>query len=355
MDVFNITLRALHIFGGDKNGAVPYPDDIGTWESLSSDTRGILDDILLFLEKEISRSDTKEFVIDNLRESVFGLVVPEGYIMLTGGLDKAMRHAVLGGFLIPGCGDLRTAWHFARWQLLLISSTSWNRTGDVSISLTDINTLAAAALEKINALDEHKLPGSLYMDRLREIGKDMMESAMPFSFAMTNFNKNHLMLDLRKGYQSAETISTGTGSIPIAQIDLDKYDVMMYEKYPFEDIRLNVLDSETFTEQKVLEIKKLGTPEAVRDAKALKKNAPQMYPAGRVWCFIFTDQGNTFSYPLAPEAHHGLYSTGVSDFDLIYKSFRDAFGAANKYFGKLSTRPMNSRGEKKGFLGFFGR
>ncbi|MBQ5311872.1 MAG: hypothetical protein ILP19_07535 [Oscillospiraceae bacterium] len=353
MDKFDIRLRSLHIFGGNKAGPVPHPGDMATWECLSEESRGILDEILIFLEKEIARSDTKEYVIENLRESVFGLCLEEGFLMLTGGLDKPMRHAVLGGFLIPSGVDLRTAWHFARWQLLLISATSWNRAGDVYISLTEINQMAADSIENIKLLDERRQT-AYYMDKLQEIGKDMMESAMPFSYAMTAFNKNRLMLDFRKGYQSAETISTATGTIPIAQIDLDKYDAIMHEKYPFTDIRLDFIDTDKFAAMKSKEGKRLGNSEAARD-RAFVKNAKEIFPSGKVWCYTFTSGDSFYSYPLEPVEYEQLYRTGAIDFDNLYKGFKDAYSGANRFFGKMTSialaEKIEQTTEKKGLFG----
>ena len=356
MGVFDIAFESLHIVGMTDNIVKVHPDDRDVWETLSPETHEIIAAVYFGVSYRFERYRNDKIVIDAVRKSVFGLCVPEGYILLKAGTDSALLSAVLDGFLVRSDGNLRAAWHMARWQQLLLCAAGWKYSGKVSLSLSQINEKAETALDTVMKIDSDRRQGNRYFDHLQEIGKDMTEASMPFSFAMTDGSiKKHIRLDFGAGYREAEVSSTGTGEIPIAEIDERHFTKVARERYPFDSVYLDNMTVKEYIDGMIAQTELVSKEEAREKKAELKEDRKNgRFYKDSVWCFVFGCYGHTFMYMLDIAVFFQLYDTGSINYGYLFTGFTQASNQANAYFARLEAKlketPEKSEDEKTGFF-----
>ena len=341
----HIVLKALHL--RDDTG-VPSSESMDTWQLLSDDTRAVIHEIYRALSVKFtrfSRHDERDILV-MVRKCVFGLCVPEGYIMLRGDADEALRNVVLDGFLIEKA-DLRSAWQLARRQILLLCAGTWQMGGSISLTMPEIQTEAEEALKRITALDEAVRTRPAYLDQIREIMKDMLESPTPFTFTTAADElRREIHLDLTTGYRRAEVSSTGTGEIPLAAVDIDTARAEHIRRCGFDSIRLDSIDTPEYIER----VRAMWERLPIGERRSIPADASLYMSA--VWCYVFTKDGDSYISPLSPDMFPQLYAEGCIPYHMLYRQFLSARDDANGYFAKLDMVPA----EKSSFFGkLFGK
>ncbi|MBQ7989934.1 MAG: hypothetical protein IJ251_02650 [Oscillospiraceae bacterium] len=350
--MFDVTFRSLHI--RYLSGVTASAESAETWRLLSPESQSAVKDIYDAVRSkfiEFSRSDERDVLVE-IRRSVFGLCLKEGFLLFKADADASLRGIVFDGFLIPQT-ELRSAWQLARWQILVMAAGGWQTGGKITLTVPQIQAEADAALERITEFDLLTHRRDTFLEQLQEVGKDMIESAMPFTFTTAADDiRSSIGLDLTTGYRRAEIRSTGTGEIPIAVIDVETLSAKHMARCGFDDIRLDSMAEEEYFGMLLAQSEKVYRKDALRRirediAQARKEGG---YPA--YWCYIFTKGEVSFARRIEPEDAPSFYADGTVPYSVLYSCFISAKAEANDYFAKLDMMPA----ENAGLFGFlFGK
>lgn len=179
-NVFSICFNSIHLPHREEDSLI--------WADISEDTSKLLSELYSSLNHRMLTSKYVDITTSQLEENVFGICIPEGYIMLKCTPNGISRSVELDGFLLRHDESLRTAWMMTRWQILFLCSDGWTKYGKVWMTPEEV----------ISTTDKIKL-NERRQTQIVEIGKRMLQASHPFNFAVTDFVKSRLPLVFHDG------------------------------------------------------------------------------------------------------------------------------------------------------------
>ncbi len=322
-NAFLICFNSLHFPCVDSNES--------SWENVCDDSKNLLIDFYQDLKHRMISTNYVGVTSEQLDGSLFGICITEGYVMLKCSTDLTKRSVSLNGFLLRFDESLRTAWMMTRWQLLFICSEGWKWNGKVWLSPDEIIKMA----------DEIKLP-ERKQEQIVELAKKMLQTSIPFNFALTDYMKTRLPLifDNGGGKQLDFDTSPVGDSIVINQSAVESMRRNLSMKSLDTDCILIRCSSKTFVSYKLSEAQSTKEKNEIKETyKTLLKNVKS------VWCIRVFRGEKSFTECL-PEYYAKEFDTNCVNYNIVDYLFTLVRKSADQFFTSL-TENESAQEEKK--------
>ncbi len=328
-NVFSICLNSLHY---------PFVDaDIASLDNVSDESKNLLFDFYFDLNKRMVASNIVEVTAEQLDGSLFGICIPEGYVMLKCNTDLKKRSISFEGFFLHIEESLRTAWMMTRWQLLFICSSGWKKNGKVWLSPEEISAMADAV----------KLPEKK-QGQIVELGKKLLQASVPFNFALTGFMQTRLSL-IFDSSESVQPDSDGAADRDSIVLDCSAVESMRRKfdlSTPDSGCYLIRCSSKTFISYKVSEAR------SADEKKEFKENYKNLLKnINSVWCIRVFRGEKSFSEFL-PDYYSKEFDTNCVNYNTVDYLFAHIRKSADRFFAS-STENEPMQEDKKSIFSIF--
>ncbi len=306
--MFTITFRTIAL-----------PGDLSPF---SASSQKLLRALYQTLHEHLTAAHDPAQTASLLDGSVFAPLLPEGMVMLRCSANAKQRTCNLRGFLIPK-SDLRTAWKLSGWKLLFVCAGGWEREGDVTLTPAEIERIAMS----LNVPQERQ-------PRLMAMSKRMLESPMPFGFAVTGFPLDDFPCDLATGADKA-SIAPDELILPPGLHP----DNLLADRPALYGVKLCCAGKHKYQTLRL----KCALPG--EDAKALRttiKETLEQYPSDDVWYFVQI-QGSSL---IRAELLSQNASAALQQGNIAYETL---FQEAEKFLKQTVTMPDTPK-ESGGFF-----
>ncbi len=293
----------------------------GDLSAFSAPSQKLLRAMFQSLHEHLTAAHDPAQTASLLDGSVFAPILPEGMVMLRCSTD-AKHTCTLRGFLIPAA-DLRTAWRLSGWKLLFVCAGGWEREGDVTLTPAEIERIAMSL-----QVPQERQP------RLMAMSKRLLESPVPFGFAVTGFPLDDFPCDLATGADKA-SIAPDELILP-ADLTTDK---LLAERPALSGVKLCCAGKHKYQSLRL----KCALPG--EDTKALRnavKETLEQYPADDVWYFAQMQSGNPVRAELLSPAANTALQQGSITYDTLFQE-------AEKFLAKTVSLPDTPK-ESGGFF-----
>lgn len=275
--VFSICFNSIHL---PLNNIYDSP-----LNELSSDSQKLLIEFNDELNRRMLTSKYADITAVQLDGSIFGICVPDGYVLLKCSANASKRSVSMDGFFLRSDESLRTAWMMTRWQMLFICSAGWSRDGKVWLTPEEVTVLADAV----------KLPVQ-NQSHIIELGKAMLQSDHPYNFALTDYMKSRLPLVFCDQAEFQENMISPEEKdsiiLDLTQVHAIRNKVAMSSEY--KSVVLLRCSSKTFVNYKLAEARSASERNRWKaEFKTLFKNI------NYVWCIRVIKEDKSYTEYIA--------------------------------------------------------
>lgn len=262
------------------------------------------------LKKAIIASKSRNREIEG---SIFGLCLAEGYAVIKCNITKG-RDVSLEGFMIPNGDDLRTAWYTSAWTLPYLCE-NWPNVikGQHSQAIILSPEIISNSLDNI-ATDRR--------DTLANIGKKLLASAYPISFAM-GCPPKYLPFDF-----NSDQVFCGESANESDMIVLNDQDVSAEQREINRKYDKNIREARLIrlkgSEYKKIKLEYMLETVDDRDEKrAIKKQINDEIDDRQIyWCIKVLTSKGTFIFDVA-EHYTDMLEQSCIDYNSLYSQLNN--------------------------------
>lgn len=328
---FSITLYALEFSRAPKSAELLEMPSVRMLQSLRD-----------ALNQKVLKSSRPERIAQSIDGSLFCCCLPEGMAMLRAESKAPDYHPVLRGFLVPQ-EFLRTAWRLCRVQLLYLCAGGLPKREVATLMLSEIDSLAGSV--RIATREESQ--------RLAQMTDAMLNSEMPFSFAMTRVPQNLLPLlfpplpvaDTAIAFETEEDVRLIRIQREHCQPHLQR---LAQDFYGFSDLTLCMAAKKKFPD--VYSASNHYNLEEQKKYKAEAKEKLQNYLCDRVWYFEISFDDQHYARLLSKQSCEQLDS-GFLDFATLYHEMMNFRKYVSESQSKLLAKKEKERQKMDAYFG----